>query len=115
LKILIADALLGERHVDELKMLQRTMSADTGHLGYSRIVSLLDYFEHSGPHGTHLCLVLELLGASVGQLESLYAEQNQAVPYLIVKRLVKQVLDGLDYLHQCCGIAHTGKHFIFFS
>jgi serine/threonine-protein kinase SRPK3 len=28
-------------------------------------MQLLDHFDHTGPNGTHRCLVLELLGPSV--------------------------------------------------
>jgi serine/threonine-protein kinase SRPK3 len=112
LKVMTADALLGEKHIDELRILQRTGLANPQHQGYSRIVQLLDHFEHHGPHGTHLCLVMELLGTNLSDIQSLYLRQQKAVPSIIVRRFLKQVLIGLDYLHRSCGIVHTGdRHF----
>ena len=108
MKIVTADALSSEKHIDELRMLQKTGSGDGQHPGQLRIVSLLDHFEHHGPHGTHLCLVMELLGPSLSDIKSLYLRQKQKVPLIIVKRFLKQALMGLDYLHRSCGIVHTG-------
>jgi serine/threonine-protein kinase SRPK3 len=112
LKVMTADALFGERHIDELRILQRTGSANPQHPGHSRIVQLLDHFEHNGPHGTHLCLVMEMLGPNLSDIQSLYLSQQQTVPSIIVRRFLKQVLIGLDYLHRSCGIIHTGERHI---
>lgn len=109
LKVLTADAIIGAKHIDELRVLQRTMSTDPHHVGYGRIVALLDHFEHQGPHGTHLCLVLELLGPSISVVRQLYERQGCEIPLAVVKRITKQILFGLDYLHRLCGIVHTGE------
>lgn len=103
-----ADALYGEKHIDELNILQRTASVDPQHPGFSRIVQLLDHFEYNGPHGLHLCLVLEVLGPSLGDVQDLYHAKQWEVPSTVVKRFTKQILVGLDYLHHSCGIVHTG-------
>ena len=39
------------------------------HSGQSYISSLLDHFWISGPNGRHICLVLEVLGPSMAQLQ----------------------------------------------
>ena len=103
-----ADALYGEKHIDELNILQRVASANPQHPGKSRIIQLLDHFECYGPHGIHLCLVLEVLGPSLSDIQRLYHEEQREIPSIIVKRVVKQLLLGLDYLHRHCGIVHTG-------
>ena len=109
LKVMTADALHGEKHIDELNILRRTSSASPRHPGHSRIVQLLDHFEYTGPHGLHLCLVLEVLGPSLGALGDLYrSTEKREVPSAIPKRFTKQILLGLDYLHHSCGIVHTG-------
>jgi serine/threonine-protein kinase SRPK3 len=109
LKVMTADALHGEKHIDELNILRRTSSANPRHPGHSRIVQLLDHFEYTGPHGLHLCLVLEVLGTSLGGLRDLYrSTEKREVPSAIVKRFTNQILLGLDYLHHSCGIVHTG-------
>lgn len=107
--MLTADAIQGPKHIDELRILQRTMSVDPQHPGYGRIVHLLDHFEHKGPYGIHLCLVLELLGPTVSDVQSTYQEQRREIPAPVVKKISKQILQGLDYLHQSCGIIHTGN------
>lgn len=103
-----ADALYGEKHIDELNILQRTASANPQHPGHDRIIQLLDHFQLEGPHGIHLCLVLEVLGPSLGEIQDLYHAEQWEVPSIIVKRVTKQLLLGLDYLHRFCGIVHTG-------
>ena len=27
----------------------------------------------------------------------------------LVKQIAKQILMGLDYMHRCCGVIHTGQ------
>jgi serine/threonine-protein kinase SRPK3 len=103
-----ADALYGEKHIDELNILQKTASANPQHPGHHRIVQLLDHFQYKGPHGIHLCLVLEVLGPNLRDLQDLYHAEQWEVPSIIVKRVTKQLLVGLDYLHRSCGIVHTG-------
>jgi serine/threonine-protein kinase SRPK3 len=107
--VLTANAIQGPKHIDELRILQRTMSADPQHSGYGRIIHLFDHFEHKGPYGTHLCLVLELLGPSVSAVQKAYQMQQHEMPAPVVKKIAKQILQGLDYLHQSCGIIHTGS------
>jgi serine/threonine-protein kinase SRPK3 len=89
LKILTADAITGDIHIDELRMLQKAGSADIQAPGHSRIVQLLDHFEHAGPHGTHLCLVLELLGPNLDDVQAFFMEQGKTIPWKVVKSLIK--------------------------
>ncbi|KAG7087162.1 hypothetical protein E1B28_013143 [Marasmius oreades] len=35
--------------------------------------------------------------------------QTRGVPIPLVKQIAKQVLLGLDYMHRCCGVIHTGQ------
>jgi serine/threonine-protein kinase SRPK3 len=84
------------------------MSVDPQHHGYARIIHLFDHFEHEGPHGIHLCLVLELLGPSLASLQKTYQKHQREIPAPVVKKATQQVLQGLDYLHRSCGIIHTG-------
>lgn len=66
---------------------------------------LLDHFYFYGPHGTHLCLVSEVLGESIRRLSLKYNRNFLPIPF--VKQITKQVLTGLDYLHSH-DIIHTG-------
>ncbi|WFD29130.1 non-specific serine/threonine protein kinase [Malassezia sp. CBS 17886] len=94
-----------ETALDEIKLLQRVVSADRSHPGYRHCVSLLDHFRHKGPNGSHVCMVFEVLGENLLGLIKRY--QHRGVPVHIVKQIAKQVLLGLDYMHQSCGIIHT--------
>ncbi|OBZ75411.1 Serine/threonine-protein kinase SRPK [Grifola frondosa] len=102
-KILTAEAS-ASRKLHELQFLQHIRDHNRGHRGYSRVVQLLDNFHHAGPHGSHLCIVSEVLGESVQWLCTKY-EQN-ILPVPIIKQITRQVLWGLDYLHSC-NIIHT--------
>ncbi|EDN03941.1 hypothetical protein I7I51_05199 [Histoplasma capsulatum] len=55
LKILKADV---SRNNKELAMLLKLSAPGLDHPGKGHVIELLDYFEHDGPNGTHLCLVL---------------------------------------------------------
>ncbi|WFD33331.1 non-specific serine/threonine protein kinase [Malassezia cuniculi] len=94
-----------ETALDEIKLLQRLVSADTNHPGRRHCVALLDHFRHRGPNGSHVCMVFEVLGENLLSLIKRY--QHRGVPTHIVKQIAKQVLQGLDYMHSACNIIHT--------
>ncbi|SNX85196.1 related to dis1-suppressing protein kinase dsk1 [Melanopsichium pennsylvanicum] len=94
-----------ETALDEIKLLQRLVSANPNHPGRRHCVSLLDHFRHKGPNGSHVCMVFEVLGENLLGLIKRY--QHRGVPPHIVKQIAKQVLLGLDYMHRECGIIHT--------
>ena len=66
---------------------------------------LIDTFKHSGPHGRHVCMVFEVLGDNLLSLIRHY--NHKGIPINIVKHLVRQILEALDFLHRRCGIIHT--------
>ena len=89
--------------------IMRRMSDKQGIKGLPNeyVVELLDYFEHKGPNGTHLCLVLEVLCQDVLDfLEGYSADSPSRLP--LVKQISKQVLEGLEFLH-ACGVIHNGR------
>lgn len=94
-----------ETALDEIKLLQRLVSADPKHPGRRHCVALLDHFRHRGPNGSHVCMVFEVLGENLLSLIKRY--QHRGVPTHIVKQIAKQVLQGLDYMHSACNIIHT--------
>lgn len=57
----------------------------------------------------HVCMVFEVLGENL--LGLIKRHQNKGVPMPLVKQIAKQVLLGLDYMHRCCGVIHTGPSF----
>ena len=69
------------------------------------VVQLLNTFSHTGVHGTHVCLVFEVLGVNLLEIIKFY--QYKGIPIGLTRSISKQVLIGLDYLHRICGIIHT--------
>merc|ERR1712232_2583 len=72
---------------------------------FSGVVQLVDYFEHTGPNGKHVCMVFEPMGPNVLALIKRY--NFKGVPLEIVRKVAAHVLIGLDYMHRVCGIIHT--------
>lgn len=127
LKVVKSAARYTETALDEIKLLQRLITSSTppvaptptnphpppspahSHPGRSHVVSFLDHFRHKGPNGTHVCMVFEVLGENL--LGLIKRHQNKGVPMPMVRQIAKQVLLGLDYMHRCCGVIHTGGYF----
>ena len=76
------------------------MSGDTSHC-----VQLLNSFIHHGPNGKHFVMVFEILG--VNFLEIIKRYNYQGVPMPLARKLARQCLIGLDYMHRMCKIIHT--------
>src|SRR5437667_8724773 len=87
-----------------LKMLARN---DTGHelevlkkifaaCHSEHIVNLLDHFEQPGDGGTHLCLVLEVMWQDAPSFCKGFNPEDR---YLLVRKISRYVLQGLDSLH----------------
>ncbi|POS74540.1 hypothetical protein DHEL01_v207064 [Diaporthe helianthi] len=105
LKVVRSAAHYTETAIDEIKLLQKIVTAKPEHPGRKHVVSLLDSFEHKGPNGTHVCMVFEVLGENL--LGLIKKWNHRGIPMSLVKQITKQVLLGLDYLHRECGIIHT--------
>lgn len=108
LKILVASI---SKSSNELTILRHLAQA-AAPIGAKHVTELLDEFEHEGPNGVHICLVFELMGPSVNSMvEELpwFKPHRYGVkiryPLWMGKRILKQSLQGLAFLHQN-GIAH---------
>ena len=116
LKILTCEATKAisgaEQRSDELQILTKIMVARPLHHGFKHSLALNDSFEFTRPHGTHLCLVTEVLGFSLDYLRKVRDDGDYCLRVSIVKRVAKQVLCGLEYLHDECGVVHAGKFFL---
>lgn len=55
--------------------------------------------------GTHVCMVFEVLGHNL--LKLILKSNYRGIPLRNVKSIIRQVLEGLDYLHTQCQIIHT--------
>merc|ERR1740138_837391 len=72
---------------------------------FTGVVQLIDYFEHFGPNGKHVCMVFEVMGPNVLALIKRY--NFKGIPLEIVRKVAAHTLIGLDYLHRIVGIIHT--------
>lgn len=72
---------------------------------FTGVVQLVDYFEHYGPNGKHVCMVFETMGPNVLAVIKRY--NFKGIPLSIVQKVAAHTLIGLDYLHRICGIIHT--------
>eukprot|EP00434_Breviolum_minutum_P024149 symbB.v1.2.021318.t3/scaffold1837.1/size99322/6 len=83
----------------------RELFPDGGMDGFTGVVQLIDYFEHFGVNGKHVCMVFETMGPNVLALIKRY--NFKGIPLDIVRKVTTHTLIGLDYLHRVCGIIHT--------
>jgi serine/threonine-protein kinase SRPK3 len=60
---------------------------------------------HHGANGEHFIMVFEILGVNL--LEIMKRYEYKGVPMPLVRRMAKQILVGLDFLHRVCKIIHT--------
>uniref|UniRef100_A0A672H2X4 non-specific serine/threonine protein kinase n=1 Tax=Salarias fasciatus TaxID=181472 RepID=A0A672H2X4_SALFA len=94
-----------ETALDEIKLLKSVRNTDPSDPSRERVVQLLDDFKISGTNGTHVCMVFEVLGYHL--LKWIIKSNYQGLPQPCVKSIIRQVLQGLDYLHTKCKIIHT--------
>lgn len=90
----------------ELEILKHIGKTDPNNPGYQHVAHLLDSFVHEGPNGDHLCLVFEPMGQSVLDLQRSFP--NKQLPPHLGRQIAKQLLYAIDWLHNSCGIIHTG-------
>ncbi|XP_076003475.1 SRSF protein kinase 1b [Genypterus blacodes] len=94
-----------ETALDEIKLLKSVRNTDSNDPSREKVVQLLDDFKISGMNGTHVCMVFEVLGHHL--LKWIIKSNYQGLPLPCVKSIIRQVLQGLDYLHSKCKIIHT--------
>ncbi|XP_031697324.1 SRSF protein kinase 3-like, partial [Anarrhichthys ocellatus] len=94
-----------ETALDEIKLLRCVRDSDPSDPYRETIVQLIDDFKISGVNGIHVCMVLEVLGHQL--LKWIIKSNYMGLPLICVKTIIRQVLQGLDYLHTKCKIIHT--------
>ncbi|GME93697.1 unnamed protein product [Ambrosiozyma monospora] len=94
-----------ETAIDEIKLLSKINHTDKDHPGHAHLIKLLDYFDHHGVNGVHICMVFEVLGENLLSLIRRY--KHKGLPIKFVKQITKQMLLAIDFLHRQCGIIHT--------
>jgi serine/threonine-protein kinase SRPK3 len=76
-------------------------------LSSSNVVQLLDDFRLEGPNGSHLCLVLELLGPTINITVDDYHQVGERLDAESIVKISTQLLGALAFLHEK-GYAHGG-------
>lgn len=94
-----------ETAADEIRLLEVIREADTTDVNCDKIIRLLNNFTVRGVNGVHTCLVFEALGCSLYKL--IVKNNYQGLAINQVKSIIKQILQGLCYLHTKCHIIHT--------
>ncbi|KAJ7484747.1 kinase-like protein [Mycena latifolia] len=103
MKVMVSSLTDNNRGPDELGIMTILRDGNPQSLGKNNVCQLLDSFIHDGPNGRHICLVLEPLGMSVLDV---YRSFGGSLPLILVQRVAKHVLRGLQYVHEC-GVVHT--------
>ncbi|KAF2900115.1 hypothetical protein ILUMI_06071 [Ignelater luminosus] len=90
---------------NEVNILHHINNGDSSEVGYNRIILLHDYFIESSLNGEHVCMTFEVMGPTLFDL----LKQNDFCGFHqeLVKMIVKQILEGLKYLHEKCNIVHA--------
>lgn len=105
LKVVKSASQYAETARDEIRILKVIRNTDPKDSNSERIVRLLNQFTISGINGVHTCLVFQPLGCSLYKL--IVKNKYQGLPIEVVKSIIKQILEGLHFLHIKCNIIHT--------
>lgn len=103
IKVQKSDPHYAEAAKDEIKLLKALKKGNGEYK--DGVVALLDYFEHKGPNGRHYCLTFEVLSKSILSLMKRF--NYKGIPLQMIRVIVRQILEGLEYIHDSCGIIHT--------
>lgn len=91
----------------EANSLRTIKSANPNHPGYRHCLHLYDATYDTSYHGPHICLVTNVLGANVNSLRRSQPNGQGVIRVAVTKRIIKQTLLALDYLHSQCNLVHT--------
>ncbi|XP_050292688.1 SRSF protein kinase 2 [Anthonomus grandis grandis] len=105
LKIVKSAGHFTETALDEIKILKSVRDSDPTDPKRNKTVQLLNDFKISGVNGVHVCMVFEVLGHNL--LKLIIKSNYHGIPLANVRTIMRQVLEGLDYLHTKCKIIHT--------
>ncbi|XP_029288502.1 SRSF protein kinase 2-like isoform X2 [Cottoperca gobio] len=105
LKVVKSAQTFTETALDEINLLKCVRDSDPKDPKRDTIVHLIDDFRITAVSGEHVCMVLEVLGHQL--LRWIVKSNYTGLPLPCVKSILRQVLQGLDYLHTKCKIIHT--------
>ncbi|POS76289.1 serine/threonine protein kinase [Diaporthe helianthi] len=104
LKVLSADCYGQDNPIFEKEILTHLGDGNRKLMGYKYICHLVDDFELEGPNGSHVCLVLELMGETLLSFGVWFKEFM--VPTTIMRKFSLQLVAALDFAHES-GVIHT--------
>ncbi|KAF4525250.1 hypothetical protein B566_EDAN014553 [Ephemera danica] len=93
-----------EAALDEISMLKRIRETNPNDEKRERVIQLLDHFKEISRYGTHMCMVFSVLGYNL--LRLITESDYKGIEISQVKNVIRQILEGLVYLHDVCGIIH---------
>ena len=99
LKVCKSDEVSKEECMHEIMLLRDVRDKYPSDPKRDRIGYLIDDFEIKKGNNVHRCMVKEVIAQD---LNTLIHEYDQGIHVNNVKRIIKQVLEGLDYLHTKC-------------
>ncbi|KAI0274862.1 kinase-like domain-containing protein [Gloeopeniophorella convolvens] len=105
LKVVKSAGRYSETARDEIKLLRQIANTSLSHPGRTHVVSFLDSFTHTISSTAHICITFEPLGENL--LSLIEKNRRKGVAPCVVKSITKQILLGLQYLHEECDLAHT--------
>lgn len=105
MKIVKSASHYTETALDEIKLLTCVRDSDMADPRREQVVRLLDDFKIGGVNGEHVCMVFEVLGHNL--LKLIIRSHYRGIPLNHVRAIIRQVLEGLAYLHSKCKIIHT--------
>ncbi|XP_029006852.1 SRSF protein kinase 2-like isoform X2 [Betta splendens] len=105
LKVVKSAQTFTETALDEIDLLKCVRDSDPKDPKRETVVQLIDDFRITGVNGEHVCMVLEVLGHQL--LRWIIKSNYTGLPLPCVRTILRQVLQGLDYLHTKCKIIHT--------
>jgi serine/threonine-protein kinase SRPK3 len=71
-------------------------------------IEIIDNFIHYGMHGKHYCSTFDIMGPNLLDIITYFDDNYQAgIPVNIVKKITKQMLIAMDYMHRIANIIHT--------
>lgn len=105
MKIVKSASHYTEAAQDEIKLMREVSAGDPRSRLRQRVMQMIDDFRVFGPFGTHVAMVFEVMGHNLLRLIRHF--NYRGLPSILTKRIIKQTLQGLDYLHSKCSIIHT--------
>ncbi|KAK4894618.1 hypothetical protein LTR27_007260 [Elasticomyces elasticus] len=95
-------------HRSELLVYEHINSLDSEHGGQNDVRKMLAHFILQGPYGSHVCLVHEACGFSLGEFKRRVV--GGRLPVGLVREGLRNVLCGMQFLHEGAKVVHTDLH-----